>query len=250
MLTPRRRAGAGCGPRPAPAAAPTKSRNSGSGRSGRLLNSGCAWVPTKNGWSASSTNSTSRPSGEVPEQHQAALLERARYAVVELVAVPVPLVHDLLAVGRRATFEPGCSSRRSTRRAASCRPCRRRRAARPSGRSPGAGECGSNSLEFAPASPHDVAGELDAPHTAGRGTGRGTGSPLLAGVAGGGDLALDAADAEAAGDRRCRRGRAGGPRRAGPRRRRPRSSRSRPWRRTRSRRASAPRPPRGTRRAG
>ena len=40
---------------------------SGWGRSGRLLNSGCAWVPTQKGWPGSSTNSTSRPSGETPE---------------------------------------------------------------------------------------------------------------------------------------------------------------------------------------
>ena len=40
------------GPRPAPSAAPTNSRNSGCGRSGRLLNSGWACVPTQNGWPA------------------------------------------------------------------------------------------------------------------------------------------------------------------------------------------------------
>src|SRR5690606_18888807 len=39
-------------------AAATSSRNSGAGLLGRLLNSGWAWVPTQNGWSASSMNST------------------------------------------------------------------------------------------------------------------------------------------------------------------------------------------------
>ena len=47
-----RRARMRCGLRPSarPSAAPTNSRNSGAGRSGRLLNSGWAWVPTQNGW--------------------------------------------------------------------------------------------------------------------------------------------------------------------------------------------------------
>src|ERR1039457_1652779 len=63
-----------CGSRPSARAAaalmrPTKS---GWGRSGRDLNSGCAWVPTKNAWPGSSTNSTSRPSGELPEQRSPA----------------------------------------------------------------------------------------------------------------------------------------------------------------------------------
>ena len=41
---------------------------SGAGRNGRDLNSGCACVATKNGWSSSSTNSISFPSGDVPEK--------------------------------------------------------------------------------------------------------------------------------------------------------------------------------------
>ena len=51
-------------------------RNSGCGRVGREVNSGCAWVPTKNGCSSrgSSTYSTSRPSGDVPEHDQPGLL--------------------------------------------------------------------------------------------------------------------------------------------------------------------------------
>src|SRR3954468_6181005 len=47
-------------------AAPTSSKNSGWGRSGRLLNSGWAWVPIQQGCPGSSMNSTSRSSGEVP----------------------------------------------------------------------------------------------------------------------------------------------------------------------------------------
>ena len=59
-------------------AAATSSRNSGCGRSGRLLNSGWAWVPTQNGWSASSMNSTSLLSGEVPQHTNPAASKRAR----------------------------------------------------------------------------------------------------------------------------------------------------------------------------
>src|SRR5690606_21478026 len=40
----------------------------GCGSSGRLRNSGCACVPTKNGWSISSTNSTRLSSGDRPER--------------------------------------------------------------------------------------------------------------------------------------------------------------------------------------
>ena len=63
-------------------AACTNAANSGCGRSGRLLNSGWAWVATKNGCivGGSSTNSTSRSSGEVPEQTQPGLLEAAPVA--------------------------------------------------------------------------------------------------------------------------------------------------------------------------
>ena len=79
-------------------AAPTNSRNSGAGRSGRLLNSGWACVPTQNGWSSSSMNSTSRPSGDVARAAEPGGLEPAAVPRVELVAVAVPLGHDGLAV--------------------------------------------------------------------------------------------------------------------------------------------------------
>ena len=110
-------------------AAAISSRNSGCGRSGRLLNSGCACVPTQNGCPGSSMNSTSCPSGDVPEHHEPALLEAAPVPVVELVAVAVSLGHDGLAVGLGDLRARG-AARRSTRRGASCRPCRRRRAVR------------------------------------------------------------------------------------------------------------------------
>ncbi len=61
-------------------AAATSPANSGCGRVGRERNSGCAWVPTKYGWTSrgSSTNSTSRPSGEVPEKTTPAASIRSR----------------------------------------------------------------------------------------------------------------------------------------------------------------------------
>src|SRR5260370_11126041 len=54
--------------------------NNGCGLVGRDRNSGCAWVATKNGCSDSgiSTNSTSRPSGESPEQISPAASSVAR----------------------------------------------------------------------------------------------------------------------------------------------------------------------------
>src|SRR5256886_847231 len=65
-------------------AAPTNAANNGCGRVGRLLSSGCAWVATKNGCSSrsSSTNSTNRPSGEVPEIRSPALVRASRYALL------------------------------------------------------------------------------------------------------------------------------------------------------------------------
>ena len=71
-----RRGDRACGLRPSARARARRRRargTAGAGRSGRLLNSGWAWVPTQNGWPASSMNSTSRSSGDVPEQHEARL---------------------------------------------------------------------------------------------------------------------------------------------------------------------------------
>ena len=74
----RCRADGASGPRPGPGRRRPAPRNSGWGRSGRLLNSGWAWVPTQNGWPGSSMNSTSRPSGEMPEHTSPASSSRAR----------------------------------------------------------------------------------------------------------------------------------------------------------------------------
>src|SRR6266545_7215699 len=65
-------------------AAATNAANRGCGRSGRLLNSGCAWVATKNGCSerSSSTNSTSRSSGDVPEHTTPASSSGRRYLLL------------------------------------------------------------------------------------------------------------------------------------------------------------------------
>ena len=59
-------------------AAPTNSRKSGCVRSGRDLNSGWYCDATKNGWSGSSTTSTRRSSGEVPEKTMPACSSRLR----------------------------------------------------------------------------------------------------------------------------------------------------------------------------
>ena len=63
----------------------------------------------------------------------------------------------------------------------------------------GCGVCGSNSVEFAPASPHTSRANSMTAQCSPRQRPR-NGTLVLAGVAGGRDLALDAADAEAAGD--------------------------------------------------
>src|SRR5215472_18233390 len=61
-------------------AAAIRPLNSGCGLVGRDRNSGCAWVAAKNGCSDSgiSTNSTSRPSGDRPEQISPAASSVAR----------------------------------------------------------------------------------------------------------------------------------------------------------------------------
>src|SRR5205807_8110454 len=59
-------------------AAPTNSRKSGAGRVGRDLNSGWNWLATNQGWSGSSTISTSRPSYTVPETTSPASTSRGR----------------------------------------------------------------------------------------------------------------------------------------------------------------------------
>src|SRR5207245_7030756 len=56
--------------------------NSGCGRVGRDRNSGCAWVPTKKGCSASSANSTRCRSGERPEKTRPACSSTLRYELL------------------------------------------------------------------------------------------------------------------------------------------------------------------------
>ena len=62
------------------AAASTNATKSGCGRNGVDLNSGWNWHATNQGWSASSTTSTRRPSGETPEQTSPARESRSRYS--------------------------------------------------------------------------------------------------------------------------------------------------------------------------
>ena len=76
------------------------------GRSGRLLNSGWACVPTQNGWSGELDELDQAPSGDMPAAAQAGGLRAAASVLrVQLVAVAVTLADDRLAVGRGA---PGC----------------------------------------------------------------------------------------------------------------------------------------------
>ena len=63
------------------------------------MNSGWNWLATNHGWSDSSTISTSRPSWNVPETTRPASTSCGPILVVHLVAVPVTLVDDRLAVG-------------------------------------------------------------------------------------------------------------------------------------------------------
>ena len=111
-------------------AAASSSRNSGWGRSGRLLNSGWAWVPTQKGWSGSSTNSTSTPVGR-DARADAGRPPRARRG-----SGGSPRSGGGGARTPRwcrRPRPPGTRDRAGRRRsrAAWCRPCRRRRAARP-----------------------------------------------------------------------------------------------------------------------
>ena len=108
-------------------AAPTNSRNNGCGRVGRDRSSGWNCPAMKNGWSGSSMISTSRPSGDRPENTSPCSCERLVVVGVDLLAVAVALVDD--AARRRAAR--GARARARARRiaspAASSRPCRPRR---------------------------------------------------------------------------------------------------------------------------
>ena len=151
----------------------------------------------------SSTNSTSRPSGDVPEITRPAASSCVAVGVVDLVAVPVPLGH------RRSSRRPRRPASRSsatpgTRRAASCRPGRRSPATIVDlvghRRDHRMRWClGSNSAEFASSMPARWRAASITMHCRPRHR-PSVGMPLLAGVPERADLALDAADAEPARD--------------------------------------------------
>ena len=130
---------------------------------------------------ASSTNSTSRPSGEVPEIRSPALVERVPVGVVDLVPVPVPLGRPRSTRTPRPRSSPRPAAP-GTSPAASCRPgrpCRRRcPPGRPWWRSPGGGAGSSNSSELAPVQAGQVTRRPRSSCTAGRGRARGVGIPF------------------------------------------------------------------------
>ena len=215
---PARRSGR-AGSRPGARAPPRPARRTaGAAGSGASASSGCAWVPTKYGCTSrgSSTNSTSRPSGEVPEKTSAGRLDARR--------------------GRRCSPRSGGGAARTTSgspyssrddralarappgraRGASCRPGRarrrRRRPGRPSWRSPGAGVPGRTRRSWRRSRPASVRAVSITMHCRPRHRPSDR-DAVLARVAHRAELALDAADAEAAGDAARRRRRPGAARR-------------------------------------
>ena len=85
------------------------SRKSGWGLKGFDLNSGWNWHPRNQGWSFSSTISTSVSSGEMPVTSMPQVSSLLPVPHVELVAVAVPLVDQVLVVslvGAASRFEP------------------------------------------------------------------------------------------------------------------------------------------------
>ena len=80
-------------------AAPTSSRKSGWGWSGRLLNSGWAWVPDPERVAGELDELDQPTVGRHARADQAGLLERAPVAGIHLVAVAVALGHHHVAVG-------------------------------------------------------------------------------------------------------------------------------------------------------
>ena len=202
-----RRAGAAArDPRPGRAPPRTNAANSGCGRSGRLLNSGCAWVATKNGCDRAARRTRRGGRRARCPSTPAVLLEPGAVLVVDLVAVAVALVDDFFAVGlvhdrcRAASFA-GYAPRRIVPPMSTTSRCSSMRSIT---------GCGRVRVELARVGAGEaalVAGELD--HRALQAEAQAEErDAVLAGEAGRGDLALDAAEAEAAGDRRCRRGRA------------------------------------------
>ena len=179
-------------------AAPTNSRKSGAGRVGRDLNSGWNWLATNHGWSGSSTISTRRPPWNVPDDDEPVLDEPRPDRVVDLVAVPVPLVRR---PRRRRPRAPACPPSSST----ACAP---RRIVPPRSSTSfcsgsrsitGYGVSGSISVELAPSSPTTCRANSETATCMPRQMPR-YGIAVLARDAAGEDLPLPAARAEAARD--------------------------------------------------
>ena len=136
--------------------------------------------------------------GSVPVGDEAVLLERLAVGVVELVAVPVPLVDQRR---RRRPAAPGCRGpgRRARSPAASCRRAGGPTAGRPSGRSPGAGSSGRTRCCWRPPARARSGRTRSTAHCMPRQMPK-NGMPLRPGVADRLDLALDPPHAEPARD--------------------------------------------------
>ena len=128
-------------------------------RVGCDLNSGWYCTPTNQGWSGSSTISTSAPSGLVPVTCMPSAAKLLPVDVVELVAMPVPLGD----VERRRSRRPPCcraSSRVGWAPSRIVPPLSVMVFCSSSRQITGCGVSLSNSLELARSRPTHVAGEL------------------------------------------------------------------------------------------
>ena len=194
-------------------------------------------------------NSTSRSSGDVPEHTRPASSSAAAVLVVDLVAVAVALVDDLFAVGARATSVPAYELGRVR--------AEPHRAAHVDDLAllvhevddRDAASAGRTHSSWRRTRPHTSRANSMTAQCRPRHRPR-NGTLVLAGVAGGGDLALDAPEAESAGDHDAVEiaEPALGEQALGVVGRDP-VDRA-PARRTRSHRGAAPRRPTDTRRAG
>ena len=227
---------------------PTNSRKSGCGRVGRDRSSGWNWPATKNGWSGSSMISVEPAVVGVAREHEPVRLERLVVGRVDLPPMPVALFDDR---PRRRPRRPWCPARggRAARRAASTPP---RSVTSFCSGSRSITACGRGRVELARVRALEaahVAGELD--HRALQAQA----DPeerhaALAREPHRGHLALDAPDAEPAGDQHAVDVVAAPPRSPARRGRRRRPTGSARRRRGGTRRGRAPPSPRGRRRAG